>query len=189
MSRTVVAVCSTTGPGSGKSTYLDQVVKPRLPESVHIRFSDPIKSFLCRGLHELHGKGMEDYEELKRTEILPGITGRDFMIAAGDEVRIALRDSFYTEIAMQRITKLPEGVDVVIDDLRKLPEIEALLKETAFGVDLLIVNVMRSLDEDSSDMEFGYQRIKSMVAEAPGNARAMAMVWDGNGGFRRVQSA
>lgn len=189
MTRLIVAICSTTGPGSGKSTYMETVVKPALPDAYHLRFSDPIVSFLCEGLSCLHGLGRPDYEALKRDELLPGITGRDFMIAAGDTLRNALRPSFYSDILKERITKLPSDATVIIDDMRKLPELSMLEALADLGDRLLIINVKKPWNTVFlNDCEFTEWKLRRDV-ESANRTRAfryMEVTWDKHGSFKRV---
>lgn len=176
----IVAICSTTGPQSGKSTYLETQVKRQLPEAVHLRFSDPLINFLCDGLHLLHGKTRDDYEELKRAVLLPAVgckravTGRDFMIAAGDALRKALRPSLYADIFIERLNRLEDSV-VILDDLRKLPEIEALVNSPH---NVLIVDVQKPGSE-LNDCEFTYRDLWTRVnrLDEPERVRFMAVTW------------
>lgn len=189
MTRLIVAICSTTGPGSGKSTFMETVVKPALPDAYHLRFSDPIVSFLCEGLSCLHGLGRSDYEALKRDELLPGITGRDFMIAAGDTLRKTLRPSFYSDILKVRLRKLPADVAVIIDDMRKLPELSTLENLVELGERLLIINVKKPGKSIlSNDCEFTEWKLRRDVEAAnnPWAFRYMEVTWDKFGSFKHV---
>lgn len=177
--RLIVAICSTTGPGSGKSTYLRDVVRKQLPNAEHLRFSDPIISFLVDGLKPLHGKTRDDYEELKRLELLPGITGRDFMIAAGESLRNTLSPSFYADLLMKRI-KESSSESFIIDDLRKMPEILRLI---ASGHRVQIVNVLRpGCGDDNNDCEFSANTLRELTRNRE-CTRYMEVTWDGKGSF------
>lgn len=180
MTKRIIAICSTTGPGSGKSTYLETVVRQQFPDAEHLRFSDPIVSFLCDGLHCLHGKGREDYEALKKAELLPGITGRDFMIAAGDTLRKALDPAFYALILKRRIAS-SKADTIIIDDLRKVPEL-AMLVDSPWSV--LIVNVMKPQGGES-DCEFLWTSPYLNAKRSKGTMRYMEVTWDGKGSFVR----
>lgn len=186
MGKLIVAVCSTTGPQSGKSTYLEEVVRKQLPDAAHLRFSDPLISFLCDGLSCLHGKDRSSYEELKAMELLPGITGRDFMIAAGDALRNALSPSFYADILIKRLESL-EADTIILDDLRKIPELAALVKS---DFKVLVVNVIKP-SGGKNDCEFTRDGLKTRLEGINQGIRAdiryMEVTWCSAKGFRRVR--
>ncbi len=69
MTKKIIAIFSTTGPGSGKTTYLETVVRKQFPNAEHLRFSDPIISFLCDGLHCLHALDPAFYASILKKRI------------------------------------------------------------------------------------------------------------------------
>lgn len=181
----VVAICSTTGPQSGKSTYLEKVVRKIEPEAVHLRFSEPIIEYL-KTVARLLGIDA-DYEELKSMEILPGITGRQFMVTVGDTVRRELRESFYADILTSRLRRIgPTTRTVVIDDFRKMPEVDALLSS---GARVQFINVLKP-GGGTNDCEFKAQTLRDIVAafDDPFRIRLAEVTWNGHGSFETARS-
>lgn len=155
----IIAITSTTGPQSGKTTFAKSAFIRKLLGSTykHLRFSEPIARALFRGFPELLiSAGVKTYEDAKVTELLPGITGRRFMIAMGDVLRRELREDFFAVVLQKRLEMLPESTEsVLIDDLRKLPELEMLkqFSESA-GHKLHLFNVI-SPNAGQDDTELG----------------------------------
>lgn len=192
----LIVVCSTTGPQSGKSTYVNKRVIPMLQATnapfIQLRFSDPLVSFVTAGL----GLEVSSYETIKRTELIPGVTGRDIMIALGEGLREKIRPSVFAELLISRFPvaadNSEDGSTVVIDDLRKISELEALVNTK---LDILFVNVLRgeSLEDIlANDCEFGRSGLSRFVRtyKARGfNIRLMTIMWDGKGGTVRVPNA
>ncbi len=154
---------------------------------MHLRYSDPLVSFLCDGFHCVHGKGREAYEELKELELLPGITGRDFLIAAGDAIRKVLDKAFYSKILMKRLERTAPDATVVIDDLRKLPELEALVKgANCDEFKVLLVNVQKP-EGGVNDCEFEVRDLHR-AATINFGVRVMDVTWDDKGCFQAVRN-
>lgn len=176
---TIFAITSTTGPQSGKSTFADYAATTLAKNAVRMRFSDPLIDYLFTGFKKLlEAKGLSDraldYEAAKNTELVPGITGRDVMIAAGEGMRDRLGKDFFARILE---AQLPTNVDVIIDDLRKKAEIEMLDKFCAeHGLPLHIINVKHPIKQ-MNDTEFDEAILSDFVRDKKSEAKVAVASW------------
>lgn len=167
--KTVYLVCSTTGPQSGKSTFTKRFLEAD-PDTVHLRFSAPIQAFLeaCTGL---------DYETAKRSEIVPGITGRDIMLGVGEGLRKECGADIFAKLMVRRIQESPAKL-FIIDDFRKRAELNSLV---GTGYRVAVMNIVKP-DGGPNDCEFDESWLKFAADPSYHN-----ITWDSFGGFKNGQ--
>ena len=98
--------------GSGKDYQCSKLVKCGYRK---LAFADPLRKLACKVIGLDFSKAMEQYEELKKTELINGYTFRNILEQLGEGVR-DIESNFW----IKAVTKEIQGStkDICISDMR-----------------------------------------------------------------------
>ena len=133
--KTIIAF--TGAQKSGKSFFANALANELINVET-MSFADPLKEVLENLFPSCN------YEIAKKREVMPGLSGRDLMIALAKRAKELYGGTYFANLLIQRINESEEDI-IIIDDLRFKVE-EEVLKTLPYRV--LIVKIKSEFKDD-----------------------------------------